>query len=66
MAHGGDPDGMSSDGRSSEGESISLSDLSYPPYEDETESDHESWWDRIRGDIGTPVPEYDDPPFYES
>ena len=65
MACGGDPDGVSSDGRSSEGESVPLPDLSYPPYEDESDDDHEGRWNRIRGGIRTPVPEYPELPPYK-
>ena len=65
LARGGDPDGVNLDGGSSKGESVPLPDLSYPPYEDESDDDRESRWNRIGGDIGTPVPEYPELPPYK-
>ena len=41
-----------------------LHDLSYPPYEDESDSDREERWSRLRNEVGTPVPEYPELPEY--
>ena len=42
-----------------------LPDLSYPLYEDESDSDCEERWNRLRNDVGAPVPEYPELPAYE-
>ena len=43
-----------------------LPNLGYPPYEDESDSDHEDRWSRLRNDVGTPVPEYPELPPYKA
>ena len=65
LAHGGHPDGVHEDERGSS-EEEPLRDLSYPPYEDESNSDREDRWNRLRNDVGTPVPEYPELPPYEA
>ena len=64
MARGGHLDGVSEDDRGSS-EDEPLINLSYPPYEDETDSDREGRWRRIRNEVGTPVPEYPELPPYK-
>ena len=64
LAHGGCLDGVSLDERGSS-EDEPLVDLSYPPYKDETVSDCEGRWRRVRNEVGTPVPEYSELPPYE-
>ena len=67
MARGGRPDGVSSDERGSSVDEP-LHDLSYPPRDSdhESDSDREDRLRRFRNEVGTPVPEYLDPPPYES
>ena len=65
MAHGGHPDGVHEDETGSSGDEP-LRDLSYPLYEDKSDSDREDWWNRLRNDVGTPVPEYPELPPYEA
>ena len=65
MARGGHLDGVNSDERGSS-EEEPAPDLDYPPYEDESDSDREDRWNRLRNDVGTPVPEYPELPPYKA
>ena len=66
LARGGRPDGVSSDERASS-EDEPLRDLSYPPYDSNSESnsDREDRLRRFRNEVGTPVPEYPELPPYK-
>ena len=66
LAHGGRPDGVSSDERGSSVDEP-LHDLGYPPCDSDSESnsDREDRLCRFRNEVGTPVPEYPELPPYE-
>ena len=64
LARGGRPDGVSLDERASS-EDEPLRDLSYPPYDSESDSDREDRLCWFRNEVGTPVPEYPELPPYE-
>ena len=66
LARGGRPDGVSSDERGSSADEP-LHDLSYPPRDDDSESDsdREDRLRRLRNEVRTPVPAYPELPPYE-